>query len=478
MTTFQPIGPAQWEIPRSGDMRVPARIFANEELMKSMQGDRTVWQIQNVAQLPGIVTAANVMPDGHEGYGFPIGGVAAFDPEMGGVVSPGGVGYDINCGVRLVLTNLTEKDIQPKKRELVELLFKNVPSGVGSKGKVRLQEKQLAEAVTRGVPWAVEQGWGREEDALGCEENGCMPEADFAAVSPLARKRGLPQFGTVGAGNHFIEVQRVDKIVDEATARAFGMQPGQIAVMIHSGSRGFGHQICSDHLQAMISAANKYNIFLPDRELCCAPLGSPEAKHYLGAMRCAVNFAFNNRHIMMHWVRETFDSVFGKGTGDEMPLLYDVCHNIAKFEEHTVDGKRKRLCVHRKGATRAFAAGRSEIPNKYRDIGQPVIIPGSMGTASYVLVGAQGAMDKTFGSTCHGAGRRMSRSKAVHTWTGESIRTGLGERNIMVRSTESELLAEEAPGAYKDVDAVVASVEEAGLSRIVARLVPLAVVKG
>ncbi len=478
MVTINPIGPAEWEIPRTGDMRVPARIFASEELMKNMQGDRTIWQIQNVATLPGLVTAANVMPDGHEGYGFPIGGVAAFDPERGGVVSPGGVGYDINCGVRLVLTNLTEKDITAKKRELVDLLFKNVPSGVGVKGKIRLQEKQLEEAVTRGVPWAIEQGWGRSEDALACEEEGCIQDADFGAVSPLARKRGLPQFGTVGAGNHFVEVQKVEKLVDAEVAKRFGMHEGQIAVMIHSGSRGFGHQICTDNLQSMITAAGKYNIKLMDRELCCAPLNSPEAKHYFGAMRCAVNFAFNNRHIMMHWVRETFDTIFGKGTSDNMPLLYDVCHNIAKYEEHVVDGQRKKLCVHRKGATRAFAAGRVEIPSKYRDIGQPVIIPGSMGTASYVLVGAQGAMDKTFGSTCHGAGRKMSRSKAVHTWTGEQITKGLGERHIMVRSTESELLAEEAPGAYKDVDEVVKSVEMAGLSRIVARMIPLAVVKG
>ncbi|MCL6088876.1 MAG: RtcB family protein [Candidatus Marsarchaeota archaeon] len=478
MVNITPSGPALWTLPRSGDMRTDARIVASETLLSSMQTDRTIWQLQNVAALPGIVSPACLMPDGHEGYGFPIGGVAAFDPEMGGVVSPGGVGYDINCGVRLILTQLTEKDLAPKKRELVELLFKNVPSGVGVKGKVRLKEHELEQAVTRGVPWAIEQGWGREDDIEACEENGCMQDADFSAVSPLARKRGLPQFGTVGAGNHFVEIQKVERIVDESVAKSFGLHEGQLVVMAHSGSRGFGHQICSDHLQTMVSAASKYNIHLPDRELCCAPLGSPEAKHYLGAMRCAVNFAFNNRQIMMHGVRESFDAVFGKGTSEAMPLLYDVCHNIAKYEEHSVDGKKKKLCVHRKGATRAFAAGRVEIPNKYRDIGQPVIIPGSMGTASYVLVGAQGAMDKTFGSTCHGAGRRMSRSKAVHTWTGESIQKGLGERNIMVRSTESELLAEEAPGAYKDVDEVVRSVEMAGLSRIVARLVPLAVVKG
>jgi len=478
MVNITPSGPALWTIARHGDMRVDARIVANQNIFSNMQSDRTLWQLQNMATLPGIVEPACVMPDGHEGYGFPIGGVAAFDQDFGGVVSPGAVGYDINCGVRLILTDLEEKDLQPKKRELIDLLFKNVPSGVGVKGKVRLQERELEEAVTRGVPWALEQGWGRKEDIEACEENGCIPNADFSVVSPMARKRGLPQFGTVGAGNHFVEIQKVEKLVDENVAKRFGLVPGKLVVMIHSGSRGFGHQVCDDHLKSMINVADKYNIHLPDRELCCAPLGSPEAEHYLGAMRCAVNFAFNNRHIMMHWVRETFDTVFGRGTSDDMPLLYDVCHNIAKFEDHQVLGQRKRVCVHRKGATRAFAAGRSEIPLKYRDIGQPVIIPGSMGTASYVLVGAQGSMDKTFGSTCHGAGRRMSRSKAVHTWTGADIQSGLAMRNIMVKATETDLIAEEAPGAYKDVDEVVKSVEEAGLSRIVARLVPLAVVKG
>ncbi len=383
-----------------------------------------------------------------------------------------------NCGVRLLTTNIDVNELSAKKRQLVDGLFANVPSGVGSKGKLRLQEHQLREAVTRGVDWAIEQGYGRREDALACEENGCMQGANWDYVSPMARKRGLPQFGTVGAGNHFVEIQQVQKILLPEVAKRFGLRPGQVVVMIHSGSRGFGHQVCDDHLKMMISTASKYNIHLPDRELCCAPIGSQEADHYLGAMKCAVNFAFNNRHIMMHWVRQTFDTVFGRGTSDEMNLVYDVCHNIAKFEEHMVDGQRKTLCVHRKGATRAFAAGRMEIPSKYRDVGQPVIIPGSMGTASYVLVGKQGAMDQTWGSTCHGAGRQMSRSRAAHTWTGADIAKSLGEKNIMVKATESELIAEEAPGAYKDVDEVVASVEMAGLSDIVARLIPMAVVKG
>lgn len=475
---LKPISEAVWGIDREGDMRTDARVYGTQEIVDKMLTDRTLTQLKNVAALPGIVGFANVMPDGHEGYGFPIGGVAAFDPEHNGVVSPGGVGYDINCGVRLIATDLEFNDVKPKVRQLVDLLFKNVPSGVGSKGKLRLQESELEKAVTEGVEWAIGRGYGREEDARRCEENGRMPDADFSKVSPLARKRGLPQFGTVGAGNHFVEIQEVQKIVREDVAKRFGLQQGKICIMIHTGSRGFGHQVCDDNLKLMLAAAQRYGIFLPDRELCCAPINSPEAQNYLGAMRCAVNFAFNNRHIMGHWVRESFDEIFGKGTSDTMPIVYDVCHNIAKMEEHEVDGKRKMVCVHRKGATRAFAAGRQEIPMEYRSIGQPVIIPGSMGTASYVLVGAEGAMKNTFGSTCHGAGRNMSRSRAIHTWKGADIQKQLSDRGITVKATESDLIAEEAPGAYKDVDMVVKSVELAGLSNAVARLIPIAVVKG
>ncbi len=462
---------------QEGKMRVPARIFANQQVMDVMGKDRTFMQLKNVAGLPGIVKNALLMPDGHEGYGFPIGGVAAFDMETG-VISPGGVGYDINCGVRLISTNLSKAEVLPKLPKLIDLLFKNVPSGVGSKGKLRLEKRQLEDAITRGVDWAIEQGYGSEKDKERTEENGRMEGADPSAVSDKALHRGMPQFGTVGAGNHFVEIQEVQKVLLPDIAEKFGLKQGNIVVMLHCGSRGFGHQVCDDSLREMLAAARKYNIELPDHELCCAPVNSPEAEKYIKAMRCAVNYAFNNRHIMMHWVRETFDDVFGKGTGENMPLVYDVCHNIAKFEEHAVDGQRKMLCVHRKGATRAFAAGRKELPSYYREIGQPVMIPGSMGTASYVLVGRQGAMDNSWGSSCHGAGRAMSRSRAVHTWNGKQIQGELASRGILVKATESELLAEEAPGAYKNVDDVVMSVQQAGLSDIVARMVPIGVVKG
>jgi tRNA-splicing ligase RtcB (3'-phosphate/5'-hydroxy nucleic acid ligase) len=423
------------------------------------------------------VGSALLMPDGHEGYGFPIGGVAAFDMDAG-VISPGGVGYDINCGVRLISTSLTAEEVRAKMRPLVDLLFKNVPSGVGSKGKLRVTERELDDAVTRGIDWAIDSGYGTRQDKERTEENGRIDGADPSAVSEKAKKRGLPQFGTVGAGNHFIEIQEVDKIMLPSVAEKFCMKEGNAVVMLHCGSRGFGHQVCDDSLREMLAASRKYGIALPDPELCCAPVSSPEAQKYIKAMRCAVNYAFCNRHIMMHWVRESFDEVFGKGTSEQMPLVYDVCHNIAKFEEHVVDGQKRTVCVHRKGATRAFAAGRSEIPLIYRDMGQPVIIPGSMGTASYLLVGKQGAMDKSFGSSCHGAGRAMSRSQAIHTWKGNAIQTELADRGIMVKSTESELLAEEAPGAYKDVDEVVLSVQQAGITDIVARLRPMGVVKG
>ncbi|MCX8194965.1 MAG: RtcB family protein [Candidatus Micrarchaeota archaeon] len=460
-----------------GKMRVPGRIFATKKMFESMGKDRTFQQLKNVATLPGIVKSACLMPDGHEGYGFPIGGVGAFDMETG-VISPGGVGYDINCGVRLIATPLSKKEVVPKMKQLVELLFKNVPSGVGSKGKLRVDMRQLEEAVTRGVDWAIEQGYRAAKDKEKTEEGGRMDGADFSAVSEKAKKRGLPQFGTVGAGNHFVEIQEIERVMLPEVAEKFGLKAGNVAVMIHCGSRGFGHQVCDDYLREMLAASRKYKIELPDHELCCAPINSPEAQRYVKAMRCAVNYAFCNRHIMMHWVRETFDEVFGKGTGEEMSLVYDVCHNIAKFEEHEVDGKRQMLCVHRKGATRAFAAGRRELPAYYREIGQPVMIPGSMGTASYVLVGRKGAMENSFGSSCHGAGRAMSRSKAINTWKGRQIENELASKGIMVKATEAELLAEEAPGAYKDVDEVVMSVQAAGLSDIVARLIPMGVVKG
>ncbi|HQT45215.1 MAG TPA: RtcB family protein, partial [Candidatus Micrarchaeota archaeon] len=403
------VSEAVWQIPAEDGMNVPCTIFASEKLMATMGRDRTFSQLKNVAKLPGIVNSAILMPDGHEGYGFPIGGVAAFDPEEGGVVSPGGVGYDINCGVCLLKTGMSAQEVRAKLPELVEALFKNVPSGVGVKGRLRLTPVEFEEALRDGAQWAVDKGLGRKEDVLACEEEGRMDGADPMFVSDMAKKRGGPQFGTLGAGNHFLEVQEVQKLGNASAAKKFGLAEGDATVLIHTGSRGFGHQVCDDFLRVMLRASEKYRIELPDRELCCAPLDSKEASDYFKAMKCAVNFAFCNRQVMTHWVRETFDSVFGPGTSDKVDVVYDVCHNVAKFETHNIDGKNRQVCVHRKGATRAFASGRKEIPAKYRNIGQPVLIPGSMGTASYVLLGMPAAMGQSFGSSCHGAGRAMSR---------------------------------------------------------------------
>ena len=472
------IGDAVWEVEKEGAMNVSGLIFGTDKLIGGLGRDRTMKQLKNVAALPGIVGNAILMPDGHEGYGFPIGGVAAFDPEEGGVVSPGGVGYDINCGVRLLRTGMKLEDVRPKIKELVEALFKNVPSGVGAKGRLRLEKSQFEYAITNGAQFALEQGMGRKEDLLSCEEYGKIDGADPFVVSDMAKKRGAPQFGTLGAGNHFLEVQYIEKTKDEKAAKAFGLAAGEVTVLVHTGSRGFGHQVCDDSLRTMLRAAEKYNITLPDRELCCAPLDSKEAEEYFKAMRCAVNFAFCNRQVMTHWVRESFDAVFGNGTSDHVDVVYDVCHNIAKYESHKVGGTTKRVCVHRKGATRAFAKGRKEIPQKYRSIGQPVIIPGSMGTSSYVLVGREKGMELAFGSSCHGAGRAMSRKAAIELLGNTDVAGNLAKRGILVRATEPRLVAEEAPEAYKDVDEVVKSVEQAGISDIVARLIPIGVVKG
>jgi tRNA-splicing ligase RtcB len=482
---FKKLREAVYEIQKSGAMRVPVRLYAGERLLAKMQTDRTLGQARNVASLPGIVDASMVMPDGHEGYGFPIGGVAAFslaDEGNGvGVVSPGGVGYDINCGVRLLTSTLSAKEVQPKIKEIVNALFENVPSGVGSK-KIRVDERTLGEAVERGCAWAVERGYGVADDAEHCEENGAIPGADFSKTTPAARKRGMPQFGTLGSGNHFLEVQRVEKIFDAEAAKAFRLPPeGGVTVMIHCGSRGFGHQTCDDYIRVMLRASEKYGIPLPDKELCCAPLGSPEANDYFGAMNCAVNYAFCNRHVIAHWVRESFEQAFQKKQGDweamGLRTVYDVCHNIAKIEEHAVKGNAKKICVHRKGATRAFWSGRKEVPSAYRSVGQPVIIPGTMETASYVLVGSPLAAE-TFGSVCHGAGRVMSRHEAIRAFRGVSVQGEMAKRGITVQSAEPVTLAEEAGGAYKNVDDVVASVEQAGLARAVAKLVPLGVIKG
>ena len=469
---------AMWVMEPYDTMKVPAYIFANDNLIGKMQKDRTLQQLKNVASLEGIINHASVMPDGHEGYGFPIGGVAAFDAEDG-LVSPGGVGYDINCGVRLLTTNLTEAQVRPKIKELCDGLFKNIPSGVGSEGRIKISHEELDQAVVQGIDWALEKGYGRKEDKESTEEYGRIEGANPKAVTPTSKKRGKSQFGTLGAGNHFLEIQVVDKIMHPEAAKAFGLYEGQITVMIHCGSRGYGHQICTDTIPPLLDLARKNNFWLPDQELVYAPLKTKEAQTYMDSMRCAVNYAFVNRHIIAHWTRETFDQVFGKSTSDHMPLVYDVAHNIAKYEEHTVDNKRRKLIVHRKGATRAFPAGRIELPPKYRLIGQPVLIPGSMGTSSYVLVGKPKGLDVSWGSTCHGAGRAMSRGDAIRSNDGKALTKELWEKNqIYVRATEPKVVAEEAPSAYKNVDDVVDSVAQAGISDIVAKLRPIGVVKG
>lgn len=476
--TIKKVESATWEMAKEDGMHVPAYIFANDKLVEGMKNDRTLGQLKNVASLPGIVRHALLMPDGHEGYGFPIGGVAAFDSEDG-LVSPGGVGYDINCGVRLLTTPLDVDTVRPKIKELCEKLFVNVPSGVGSEGRLRIDHNELDDAVVHGIDWAIGRGFGRAEDRDSTEEYGKIAGADPSKVSPTAKKRGKSQFGTLGAGNHFLEIQEVKQLFDEKTAKAFGLEPGKAVVMIHCGSRGYGHQICSDYIEPLLRYARDNHINLPDKELVYAPMAHHLAHDYLGAMRCAVNYAFTNRHIIMHWVRETFDQVFGNSTSDGMHLVYDVAHNIAKLEEHEVDGKRRKLVVHRKGATRAFPAGRPELSAKYKRIGQPVLIPGSMGTSSYVLVGKQKGLDLCWGTTCHGAGRTMSRGEAIRTHDGAKLGNELWEKNhIYVRATKPKVIAEEAPDAYKDVDDVVQSVAEAGISDIVAKLKPIGVVKG
>ncbi|VVC02026.1 tRNA-splicing ligase RtcB [uncultured archaeon] len=472
------VGEAIWEIEKEGTMKVPALIFGTKPVMEKMKGDRTLMQLQNVASLEGIVNNAMVMPDGHEGYGFPIGGVAAFDAEEG-IVSPGGIGYDINCGVRLVRTGLTVEQVKPKIKQLADKLFTNVPSGVGSEGKLRLSHEELDKVAREGTEWAVRNGYGWKEDLERTEEYGRMEGADPAKVTPTAKARGKSQIGTLGAGNHFLEIQKVEKIMNEPVAKSFGLAENEVVVMIHCGSRGYGHQICTDNLGSMLNLANKMNLWLPDRELVYAPIKTKEAQDYLAGMKCAVNFAFANRQMIMHWVRQSFDEVLGKGTRDNMNLVYDVAHNIAKVEEHEVDGQRWKLMVHRKGATRAFPAGRPKLPPIYRSVGQPVIIPGSMGTSSYVLVGNQKGLKMSWGSTCHGSGRVMSRGEAIRTHNPDQIVKNLAEKHgIYIRAMDRKVISEEAPDAYKNVDDVVKSVADAGISDIVAQVKPLAVVKG
>jgi len=452
--------------------------YTTEKMLEKIKTDRTLQQAVNASELPGIVGDVLLMPDAHEGYGFPVGGVVAFDSETG-IISPGAVGYDINCGIRLIKTNLTEDDVKPKLNALLDSMFKNVPSGVGSRLRTGMSQADLERIAVDGVRYAFEKGYGAEEDLKRVEEDGVMDGADFSKVSDDAKKRGIDELGTLGAGNHFLEVQRIDSIFDEKTAKAYGLFKGQIVVMVHCGSRGFGHQICSDYLRSLVGYQARNNIRLVDRELSYARIGDREADDYLSAMKCAVNYAFANRHMITHAVRKSFESVFGKSSDAlGMDVLYDVAHNIAKLEEHSVAGKRTKVYVHRKGATRAFAKGRREVPEEYRGTGQPVLIPGSMGTASYVLCGLEGAMRDTFGTTCHGSGRVMSRSQALREITVSRTLESLKSKGIALRVRSQKLISEESEWVYKDVDEVVGVVAKAGISNIVSRNLPIGVIKG
>ncbi len=471
----------RWEIPRDykNGMKVAGLVYASGSMMSMIREEQSLEQVANVAFLPGIVGRSLAMPDIHWGYGFPIGGVAAMRVSDG-VVSPGGVGYDINCGVRLLRTNLNEDEVRPKIKELVNHLFNNVPSGLGSEGKIRVSEKEMDEVLASGAGWAVKKGYGNRQDLDVTEEQGCMRMADPGKVSARAKKRGAPQLGTLGSGNHFLEVQVVREIYDKEAAAAMGItRRGQVLMLIHTGSRGLGHQVCDDYLRIMGEAVKKYGISLPDRQLACAPVESEEGRDYLAAMACAANFAWANRLCIAHWVRESFVRVFERRI-EEIGLeqVYDVAHNIAKLEEHLVDGKQQKLCVHRKGATRAFPAGQKGVPDRYLAVGQPVLIPGDMGRCSYIAVGTERAMLETFGSTCHGAGRLQSRGAARKGMRGTDVAGDLAARGIYVRTNSLESLAEEASYAYKDVTDVVDIAQGAGISRKIAMAVPLGVIKG
>jgi tRNA-splicing ligase RtcB len=467
------------EVPRDyrDGMRTNGIIYVDKRLEKDLES-KSINQVANVATLPGIVGSSLAMPDIHMGYGFTIGGVAAFDLNDG-IVSPGGVGYDINCGVRLLKTELTKQEVTPKIKELIEGFYRDIPTGVGSKGKLRLNAKEHRRVLVKGSRWVVEKGFGDMEDLENTESQGCMEGADPDLISKKAYDRGSAQLGTLGSGNHFTEIQYVDKIYDENIANSLGLFKEQITVMIHTGSRGFGHQVCTDYIEIMQRAAKKYNIGLPDRELACAPFDSPEARDYMASMKAAANYAWANRQLIMYWVKESFMKIFNIGPGSAgMSLIYDVAHNIAKVEEHIITGKKLNLIVHRKGATRAFAPGHAELPDVYKNTGQPVIIPGDMGRASFVLVGTEKGMQESFGSTCHGAGRVMSRHQAIKKAKGRAIWKEMEDRGIIVRATGRGTLAEEMPEAYKDVSNVVDVVQNAGLSKKVARLRPLGVIKG
>lgn len=466
-------------IPKQGDMKTDGIVYADAAMVPHLEQDQSLQQVANVACLPGIVGNSLAMPDIHWGYGFPIGGVAAFDMDNG-IVSPGGVGYDINCGVRLMKTALTRTEIAGKLKDLVDALFINIPSGVGSKRKdLKLSTEDEKNIFRNGARWAVEKGFGYPEDLLHIEEGGLIPDADPDIISSHALERGRSQLGTLGSGNHFVEIDYVEEVYDAGIADALGLGKDTITITIHSGSRGLGYQICDDFIKIMLKASQKYGITLPDKQLCCAPIRSPEGSNYLSAMACAANYAFANRQMMSHWVRESFETVLRASPKSlQIKLVYDVCHNIAKIETHVVGGKQKQVCIHRKGATRAFPAHHSQVPADYTETGQPVLIPGDMGRYSYVLVGTEKAMEETFGSSCHGAGRLMSRHQAIKAAKGRSITREMENQGIYVRASGKETLVEEIPDAYKDVSRVVEIIHNAGIGKKVVKLRPLGVMKG
>ncbi len=473
---LQQAGPVRYRIPTSykSGMRIEGLIFADETLLAQMERDQTIEQIANVATLPGLVGSSLAMPDAHQGYGFCIGGVAAADLDQG-IVSAGGVGFDINCGVRLLATPFSAAELTPHLATLLNRLFEEIPCGTGRKGQLNVSGSALDDVLLRGAQWAVDAGYGSGDDPARIEDCGTIPNADPSLVSEHAKDRGRHQIGTLGSGNHFLELQAVDEVYDDATAASFGLRPGQAVVLIHSGSRGLGHQVCTDYLDTMQQAMKRYGIQVVDRQLACVPVSSTEGREYLGAMAAAANFAFANRQVMCHWVRQVFRRVLGS---DDIRIVYDVCHNIAKVEEHSSRGRRMRLLIHRKGATRAFPKDHPALPGELRAVGQPVLIPGSMGTYSYVLVGTEGAMEMTFGSCCHGAGRAMSRTQAKRETRAEELLASMKAKNILVRGETRSGLVEEKPDAYKDVSRVVDVVHQAGIARKVARLRPIAVMKG
>jgi len=476
---LEQIDDCRWRIPQQAAMNTSGIVYACPAMLPDIQRDQCLAQVANVACLPGIVGSSLAMPDIHLGYGFPIGGVAAFDMDEG-IVSPGGVGYDINCGVRLFRTALQADDIRNHVQALVDGLFCNIPSGVGSKRKdLRLSAQEHRAVQMHGAAWAVGHGFGTADDLDHIEDGGCIAGADPGVISDRACERGRPQLGTLGSGNHFVEIAVVDEVFDDAAAGLLGLSPGSVAVTVHTGSRGFGYQVCDDFIKIMLKASQKYGFSLPDRQLCCAPLGSREGRDYLAAMACAANYAFANRQIIGHWVRETFEQVLGRSPQSlAIELIYDVCHNIAKIETHSIGGTPKELCVHRKGATRAFGPGHPLVPDSYKEIGQPVLIPGDMGRCSFVLAGTSQAMDETFGSTCHGAGRTLSRNQARKAARGRSIAREMQDRGVLVRAAGRATLVEEMPEAYKDVNMVVDVVAAAGIGRKILRLRPLGVIKG